>query len=72
MSADRGGVSAAEVDRRVQFADAALGAAGHQVTDPVLREYVRRVAAKTMTVHAALAAGLARLDAEQDRRGAHR
>ncbi|WP_228506060.1 hypothetical protein [Curtobacterium sp. VKM Ac-2887] len=54
----------------MQFADAALGAAGHQVTDPVLREYVRRVAAKAMTVDAALAAGLAHLDAEQDRGGA--
>ncbi|WP_182066388.1 hypothetical protein [Curtobacterium sp. ME12] len=62
-------MSAAEVNRRVQFTDGALGAAGHQVTDPILREYVRRVAAKTMTVEAALAAGLAHLDVEQVRGG---
>lgn len=58
-----GQVSPAEVDRRVDFADAALGAAGHQVTDPILRDYSRRVAEGTMTAEAAIAAGMAHLDA---------
>ncbi|QJU56126.1 antitoxin VbhA family protein [Herbiconiux sp. SALV-R1] len=31
------------------FADAALGAAGHEVTDPVLRAISRRVAAGEVT-----------------------
>jgi hypothetical protein len=56
-------VSPAEADRRVEFADAALGAAGHQVTDPILREYSRRVAEGTMTAEAAVAAGIAHFDA---------
>lgn len=58
-----GQVSRAEADRRVDFADAALGAAGHQVTDPILREYSRRVADGTMTAEDAIAAGMAHLDA---------
>ncbi|EYT63970.1 hypothetical protein H489_0109885 [Curtobacterium flaccumfaciens UCD-AKU] len=58
-----GQVSPAEADRRVDFADAALGAAGHQVTDPILREYSRRVAEGTMTAEDAIAAGMAHLDA---------
>ncbi|UFU15919.1 hypothetical protein LQK89_17265 (plasmid) [Curtobacterium sp. C1] len=58
-----GHVPAAEADRRVDFADAALGAAGHQVTDPILRDYARRVAEGTMTAEAAIAAGMAHIDA---------
>lgn len=56
-------VPVTEADRRLQLADAALGAAGHQVTDPVLREYSRRVAEGTMSAEAAIAAGVAHIDA---------
>jgi hypothetical protein len=42
-------VSEAEIERRMSFADAALGAAGHEVTDPELRAISRRVAAGDIT-----------------------
>lgn len=38
-----------EVDERLAFADAALALAGHQVTDPVLRALMERVARGEMT-----------------------
>ncbi|MFB2580888.1 antitoxin VbhA family protein [Herbiconiux sp. P15] len=38
-----------EVERRMSFADAALGAAGHEVTDPALRAISRRLAAGEVT-----------------------
>ncbi|RRD05162.1 hypothetical protein EII34_07420 [Arachnia propionica] len=40
---------------RVAFADAALGAAGHEVTDPVLRALLKRVAREELTVVEAIA-----------------
>lgn len=42
-------VSEAEIERRMSFADAALGAAGHEVTDPEVRAISRRVAAGDLT-----------------------
>ena len=42
-------VDEAEVERRLSFADAALGAAGHEVTDPALRAISRRLAAGEVT-----------------------
>ena len=42
-------VDEAEVDRRLSFADAALGAAGHQVTDPVVLAIHRRLAAEEIS-----------------------
>ena len=56
-------VDAAEVERRMSFADAALGAAGHEVTDPELRELSRQVAAGRLTAEEAIARGVARIDA---------
>lgn len=56
-------VPATQAERRLLFADAALGAAGHQVTDPILREYSRRVAEGTMTAEDAIVAGMAHIDA---------
>ncbi len=56
-------VDAAEVERRMGFADAALGAAGHEVTDPELRELRRRAIRGEMTTEAAIAAGIAHIDA---------
>lgn len=41
--------AAADVDRAMSFADAALGAAGHEVTDPIVRDLARRVAAGEVT-----------------------
>lgn len=35
----------AQVDERIALADAALGAAGHSVEDPVLRQILTRVVA---------------------------
>lgn len=55
---------AAEVGRRMQFADAALALAGHEVTDPTLRALSRQVAAGTMSAADAIAAGVAHLDAQ--------
>lgn len=53
-----------EVERRMQFADAALALAGHEVTDPTLRELSRRVAAGTLSADDAIAAGMTYLDAQ--------
>jgi len=44
----------AEVKERLDFADGALGAAGHEVTDPQLNELARRVAAGTLSADAAV------------------
>lgn len=38
-----------EADERLAFADAALALAGHEVTDPVLRALMERVARGEMT-----------------------
>jgi hypothetical protein len=56
-------VDDAEVERRINFADAALGAAGHSVTDSTLREFSRSVADGTLTAKEANAKGLAYLNA---------
>jgi hypothetical protein len=42
-------VDEAEVERRMSFADAALGAAGHEVTDPAVLAIHRRLAADEIT-----------------------
>lgn len=42
-------VAETEIERRMAFADAALGAAGHEVSDPELRAISRRVAAGEIT-----------------------
>lgn len=57
-------VDADEVERRMQFADAALALAGHEVTDTTLRTLSRSVAAGTMSADDAIAAGVAHLDAQ--------
>ncbi|GAB1646858.1 hypothetical protein [Krasilnikovia sp. MM14-A1259] len=46
----------AEVDERLAFADAALALAGHEVTDPALREIVERAAHQELTGDDAIAA----------------
>ncbi|WP_028707299.1 antitoxin VbhA family protein [Propionicicella superfundia] len=46
----------ADVDDRLAFADAALGLAGHEVTDPALRALMERVASNEMTADEAVAA----------------
>ena len=56
-------VDEAEVERRMSFADAALGAAGHEVTDPTLRELNRQVAAGTLSAEEAIARGVTHIDA---------
>ncbi|TFC09263.1 hypothetical protein E3O59_05745 [Cryobacterium sp. MDB2-33-2] len=56
-------VDDAEIERRLSFADAALGAEGLEVTDPVLRDLNRQVAAETLTAEAAIAAALAHINA---------
>ena len=52
-----------EVQRRISFADAALGAAGHQVTDPILNGLARQAAGGTLTTEEAIARGLKHIDA---------
>jgi hypothetical protein len=42
-------VDQVDVERRMSFADAALGAAGHEVTDPAVRAISRRLAAGEIT-----------------------
>ncbi|WP_368498527.1 hypothetical protein [Herbiconiux sp. A18JL235] len=42
-------VDQVDVERRMSFADAALGAAGHEVTDPAVRAISRRLAAAEVT-----------------------
>ncbi|WP_431031225.1 hypothetical protein [Plantibacter sp. RU18] len=59
----RPSVTQVEASRRLQFADGALGAAGHAVTDPTLRDLGARVARGEMTVEDALAASLEHIDA---------
>lgn len=59
----RPAVSEAEVERRMSFADGALGAAGHEVTDPELRELRRRAIRGEMTTDEAIAVGVALIDA---------
>lgn len=54
-------VDEAETERRLKFADAALGAAGHEVTDPVLNELARQAAAGEISTEDALALGNAHL-----------
>jgi hypothetical protein len=56
-------VDEVEIERRISFADAALGAAGHEVTDPYLRALQRRVILGELTAEAAIAAGIAHIDA---------
>ena len=64
VGAVAGAVDADEVDRRMQFADAALALAGHEVTDTTLRTLSRRVADGTMSADDAIAAGVADLDSQ--------
>ena len=56
-------VDAAEVERRMSFADGALAAAGHEVTDPTLRELSCGVARGEISAEEAIAAGFAHIDA---------
>jgi len=58
-------VSDTEVERRMSFADAALGAAGHEVTDPALRVLSRQVADGTLTAEEAITKGVEHIDATQ-------
>ncbi len=46
----------AEVERRLAFADAALAVAGHEVTDPVLRDILERAARHEITGDEAIVA----------------
>lgn len=55
-------VTQEEVARRIAFADAALAVAGHQVTDPKLRELTRRVAAEELTGDEAVRLAMAHID----------
>lgn len=56
-------IEEAEIQRRLNFADATLGAAGHEVTDPVLNELSRQVAAGTLSADDAIERGIAYIDA---------
>lgn len=58
----------AEIQRAITRADAALGAAGHQVTDEQTRELGRQVAAGEVTGDEAAARIRAQLRAKQLRR----
>lgn len=62
--AGRAQVDEAEIARRMEFADGALGAAGHQVTDPALRALRRRVAAEEITAEEAIALAVRHIDAQ--------
>lgn len=42
-------------DELMDFADGALGAAGHEVTDPTMRELLERVARREITAEEAVA-----------------
>ncbi|GAA1871807.1 hypothetical protein GCM10009715_18360 [Paeniglutamicibacter psychrophenolicus] len=46
----------AKADDRLRFADAGLALAGHKVTDPVLRDIVKRSATQSLTPEEAIAA----------------
>jgi len=50
--------SEADVARHLSFADGALGAAGHEVTDPYLRELVERQVRGELTGEEARALGV--------------
>lgn len=45
-----------DAEARVQFADAALALAGHEVTDPVLRELLEQVTREEISADEAVAA----------------
>jgi hypothetical protein len=55
-------VDEAEIKRRIAFA--ALGAAGHAVTDPEAREVARQIAAGRLTADEAVAHHIAGLRAQ--------
>lgn len=55
-------VTREEVARRIAFADAALAVAGHQVTDPVVNELARQVAAEQLTEDEAVRLAMAHID----------
>ncbi len=57
----------AEIQRAITRADAALGAAGHQVTDEETRELGRQVAASTMSGDEAAARIIEKLRATHHR-----
>ncbi len=59
--------TAAEIQRSITRADAALGAAGHQVTDEETRELGRQVAAGTVTGDEAAARIIEKLRATHHR-----
>jgi len=50
-------VTEADAGKATSFADAALGVAGHQVTDPILRELMHRSARGEITIEEAIARG---------------
>ena len=47
----------------MDFADGALGAAGHEVTDPAMRELLERVARREITAEEAVATARDHYDA---------
>lgn len=51
-----------EIARRVSFAEAVLGSAGHEVADPVVNNLVRQVAAEEISGDEAVARALRHLD----------
>lgn len=53
----------ADVERAMSFADAALGVAGHEVTDPTLRELSRNVARGELGGDEAVKRAVAHIDA---------
>ena len=55
MTTTRTAPSQAEVDKRLSFARAALGVAGHEVTDPVLKDLLDQVAREEITAEQAVA-----------------
>lgn len=55
-------VTREELARRIGFADAALALAGHQVTDPVVNELARQVAAEQLTADEAIRLAMAHID----------
>lgn len=55
MSPEHPSVSEAEIHRRIDLVDGALGAAGHQISDAESRSLLQQVAAETITVDEAIA-----------------
>ncbi len=55
MTTTRTAPSQAEADKRLSFARAALGVAGHEVTDPVLKDLLDQVARGEITAEQAVA-----------------